>query len=202
MSVIPRSNPSPKRRDLRGSLRAVLSHPPRPLSQNRNRVSRWQADGSHSSGLSPRPSHPPRRRASGSARRAPPAPAPEARRGRIRSRPPAVGVDGTGAHRLLCVLVSPIVELPSQLVIYRRPLTLRAMWRRSRLTGLEWRQDLPAHLLEDLGRVALAILEVQDDMMDASRAQRVEEAQNNVPTAAETEMDRFRRCVRVVVRST
>jgi hypothetical protein len=66
------------------------------------------------------------------------------------------------------------------------------------LTGLEWGQDLLADLFKDLCRVAHRILEVEDDVVDAGRAQRGEEAQNNVPTAAITEVDGLRRCVRVV----
>src|SRR4051812_2410571 len=69
---------------------------------------------------------------------------------------------------------------------------------RRRLAGLELRKDLLADLVEDLGRVARAVLEVEDHVMDAGRAQPVEEAEYDVAAATDAEVDRLRRLVRVV----
>ena len=46
---------------------------------------------------------------------------------------------------------------------------------RIRPVGLELRQDLPANFFEDLARTALAILEVEDDVVDPGRTERGEE---------------------------
>jgi hypothetical protein len=67
-----------------------------------------------------------------------------------------------------------------------------------RLTGFELGQDLLANFFEVLGCVTLAILEIEDDMVYASRTQRSKELEHDIPTAAETEVEWLRRGVRVV----
>jgi hypothetical protein len=66
------------------------------------------------------------------------------------------------------------------------------------LAGLELRQDLPADLVEDLGRFARAVFEVEDDVVDADGAQLIEEAEYDIPAATDAQVDRLGWSVRIV----
>src|SRR3954469_23619124 len=68
----------------------------------------------------------------------------------------------------------------------------------SALGGLELRQHLPSDLFQHNSRVPSPVLQVEDDVVDACPAQRVEEAVQHIASTAEAEMDRLRRTVRVL----
>ena len=108
-----------------------------------------------------------------------------------------------------CIVLSVVLSLvdvalpargPVSPVPGRRspPLSLHVRYGHRRLTGLELRQDLLADLFEDLRRFARAVLEVEDDVVDADRAQPVEEAEYDVPAATDAQVDRLGRSIRVI----
>ena len=67
-----------------------------------------------------------------------------------------------------------------------------------RLTGFELGQDLLTYFFEVLGSAALAILEVEDNMVHADRTQSGEEANQDISPSAKPKVEWLRRGVRVI----